>query len=150
MSNRSHEPVFSRSTHEVSGWTAVLAESPDSIWLYLIPPNSRLPARDCWLANTVAAEEQRELDHYRSRQLPPPAPPAIAADECVIRTPAACVWQLRWNEDGSAVAACCDGKVLGFSSSRRMAAHARHLANDCAWGQAWSQRAFAERFEGMA
>lgn len=150
MANRHPEPLFAHSSHEVSGRCAVLEEVEGSIWLYLMRAEGEPPELDCWLANTIAHHEQQAPEHYRSAHLPPPAPPSLVSGECVIASPSAHAWSLRWSADGGAVAALCDGRVLGFLCSRRMAAYSHHLTKDCPWGHMWRPDVFEAIYGRLA
>lgn len=146
MPDHTSEPLFLQSTHDISGRSAVLDEVEGSVWLYLMSAAGAPPERDCWIANTLAHEEQRELQYYRTEGLPPPTPPKVTNADCIVAEPSKHSWELRWNADGDAVAVHCDGKVRGFICARSQASYAYHLRVDGPWGRAWHQQAFEQRF----
>src|SRR5262249_34156597 len=97
------EPFLSTNTSDVSGRTAIVAEEMDSFWLYLTGRASPRIECDCWLFNTPAAPADPDMETYRARSAPPPAPVDFITAEGVRQLPAAERWSFRWSDSGEAV-----------------------------------------------
>ncbi len=147
MPDHRSESLFLQSTNDTSGRLAVLDEVEGSVWLYLMPRGGEQPEFYCWLANTLALDEQPSLVHYQALNLPPPAESEFVTPGCVLLEPSNHAWEFRWSADGESVAALCDNNVRGFICAWMESSYAYHIRADCPWGRAWSQRMFDRRFK---
>lgn len=140
------DTLYLSSTHDASGRSAVVEETEGCIYLYLTRPHSGHLVKDCWLANTAAFESLPELDHFRSRSLPPPAGPEFVGDGALVESPLDRAWSLRWNQDGSAIAVELNGQPIGMIAADPPAARALHVAKLGPWGAPWDQTHFERLF----
>lgn len=140
------EPLY------ISGWsaesdrTAVVAESKDSVWLYLTEPGDDAPCLSCWLFNTPGAPGDPDVDAYVADGVPPPAPRESIEPQGVFAIPEGGHWELIWSSDGHAVAALLDDELLGVIGSTQQRVHARYLLRAGPWGEAWDDAGAAELF----
>jgi hypothetical protein len=128
--------------------TAIVCEEEDSVWLYLTAPDSETPERDCWLLNKPSASPNPDMEAYRARSAPPPAPARFISPEGVRELPPRDRWTFRWSEAGDAVLVAVDGRPIGFVGLAYPRGISRYVVRDTPWGSTWNEEAVIAAIEG--
>src|SRR5690349_2840006 len=126
---------------EQSGRSAIVSEEGHSVWLYLTVPDAGTIQRDCWLFNTPRAVDQSDLEWYRKRSLPPPAPPDLVRSGGVREPGSIHQWSFRWSKRGDAVVVLADDEPFGFVALAMPRGISRFLLGSSDWGNAWDDTA---------